>query len=65
MNLREKKGCKNLAVAVQLKWKLMGQFCSIGRCFFDVVPYEKDTMPGLFRTRCVRCYVLPCISIKL
>ena len=64
MNLRKKK-LENLAVAVQLKWKLMGQFCSIRRCFFDVVPYGKDTTPGLFITRFVRCYVLPCISIKL
>ena len=40
-------------------------WCSIRLCFLDVVPYKEDTTPSLFRTRFVRCYALPCISIKL
>ena len=30
-----------------------------------MVLYKEDTTPSLFRTRFVRCYALPCISIKL
>ena len=55
---QEKPGCSCSA-----KWKL--GWCSIRLCFLDMVPYKEDTTPSLFRTRFVRCYALPCISIKL
>ena len=57
---QEKPGCSCSA-----KWKL--GWCSIRLCFLDVVPCncKEDTTPSLFRTRFVRCYALPCISIKL
>ena len=55
---QEKPGCSCSA-----KWKL--GWSSIRLCFLDVVPYKEDTTPSLFRTRFVRCYALPCISIKL
>ena len=64
MNLRKKR-LEKPCCSCSAKWKLMGQLCSIRRCFSDMVPYGKNTTPGLFRTRFVRCYVLPCTSIKL
>ena len=55
---QEKPGCSCSA-----KWTLW--WCSTRLCFLDVAPYKEDTTPSLFRTRFVRCYALPCISIKL
>ena len=61
----EKKARKTCPWLISKVEAWLGQFCSVRLCFLDVVPYRYDTTPGLFRTRLVGCYVLPCISIKL
>ena len=56
---------KNLAVAVQLKWKLMGQFCSIRRCFSMWFHTEKIRRqvclePDLYVATCCHAFRSSC-----